>query len=133
MRNDQGISIILTDSDEEVKYLITQLGVEEAFPLSMLSKVCTEHPEAVYYEVLDTEQQLKTLSQNFLVKRGIISVNGKRSYLGFNVDWMSKTLVTRDLEKAMESTIKKPVALGPFFTEEDRDDPFESLGYSRGR
>lgn len=141
MRNDQGISIILTDSDDEVKHLIKQLGVEEAFPLAMLSKVCSTHPDAVYYEILETEEQLKCLAQCFSVRRGILSVKGKRSYLGFNVDWMAKTLVTRDLERAIEASvpqltqvpIARPAPVLVVCNDEDRDDPYESLGYSRRR
>jgi len=140
MRNDQGISIILSDSDDEVKHLIKQLGVTDAFPLTMLSKVCVTHPDAVYYEILESEEQLLRLSENFKIRRGILSVNGKRQYLGFNVDWMAKTLVTRDLEKAIEASIPslmttpslmRPTPVLVVSNDEDREDPYEALGYSR--
>lgn len=141
MRNDQGISIILTDSDDEAKHLIKQLGVGEAFPLTMLPKLCSTHPDAVYYEILDTEAELKCLAQHFVIRRGVISVNGKRSFLGFNADWMGKVLVTRDLERAIEASLPKalpvstarPTPVLVVCNDDDRDDPYESLGYSRSR
>jgi len=133
MRNENGINIILADTDAERLRVMHILNVTEAYPLSALPDVVGTGPEAVFYVVGDAPGQLERIVQCLSIRRGVLSIKGKRSFLGFNVDWMSRLLVERDLDNAIKATQPTPqprtmtVIEGAF----ERDDPYESLGYCR--
>ena len=135
MRNEQGLNIVLADNDNEVKRVLDILQVTEAFPLSQLPELCLRQPEAVYYEVIAEEARIHQLLQYLHVRRGVISIKGKRSFEGFNVDWMGKILAASDLDRAIKDTqpeppkLPKPVLV--VSNDEDREDPYLDLGYRR--
>ena len=135
MRNVQGINIVLADNDDEVKRVLDILQVTEAFPLSQLPELCLRYPEAVYYEVMAEEARIHQLLQYLHVRRGVISIKGKRSFEGFNVDWMGKILAASDLDRAIKAAqpeppkLPKPVLV--VSNDEDREDPYQTLGYRR--
>jgi len=135
MRNEQGLNIVLADNDDEVKRVLDILQVTEAFPLSQLPELCLRHPEATYYEVIAEEARIHQLLQYFHVRRGVISIKGKRTFAGFNVDWMGKILAASDLDRAIKAAqpeppkIPKPVLV--VSNDEDREDPYLALGYRR--
>lgn len=135
MRNEQGLNIVLADNYDEVKRVLDILQVTEAFPLSQLSELCLRHPETTYYEVIAEEARIHQLLQYLHVRRGVISIKGKRSFEGFNVDWMGKILAASDLDRATKATqpeppkIPKPVLV--VSNDEDREDPYQALGYRR--
>lgn len=135
MRNEQGLNIVLADNDDEVKRVLDILQVTEAFPLSQLPELCLRYPEAVYYEVMAEEARIHQLLQYLHVRRGVISIKGKRSFVGFNVDWMGKVMAASDLDRAIKATqpeppkLPKPVLV--VSNDEDREDPYLALGYRR--
>ena len=135
MRNEQGLNIVLADNDDEVKRVLDILQVTEAFPLSQLPELCLRYPEAVYYEVMAEEARIHQLLQCLRVRRGVISIKGKRSFVGFNVDWMGKILATSNLDRATKDAqpeppkLPKPVMV--VSNDEDREDPYLTLGYRR--
>ena len=135
MRNEQGLNIVLADNDDEVKRVLDILQVTEAFPLSQLPELCLRYPEAVYYEVMAEEARIHQLLQYLHVRRGVVSIKGKRSFVGFNVDWMGKVMAASDLDRAIKATqpeppkLPKPVLM--VSNDEGREDPYLALGYRR--
>jgi hypothetical protein len=139
MRNDNGVSIVLADSESEVNRLLATLGVSVAHPLSSLQDVCLTEPDAVFTAVLDSQTKMERLTQFLTVRRGVMSFQGKRKFIGFNVDWMTRVLVTDDLDRAITvaaqppvepvRTMPKPVLV--VVNDEERDDPYAELGYGR--
>lgn len=129
MRNEDGISIILADSYDEVKRLLGVVNAQEAFPLSRLSELCYTHPEAVYYDSRKDVNHLETIAKQFKIRRGVISVDGKAEFLGFNVDWMTKVLADKKVADIEPAPIRRPVL--ELACMEEKDDPYEDLGYSR--
>lgn len=143
MRNEVGISIILTDNDAETKRLLEVVQAEEAFPLGMLPQLCLSNPDAVYYETLTNPDQLRYLAKCFSIRRGVLSIAGKREFLGFNVKWMAEVMMIRDLDEAIKAGVPNrdcvnqstdPKTPTPVFTapeDDEREDPYEALGYRR--
>lgn len=148
MRNEEGISIILTDSDVETKQLLEIVHAKEAFPLGMLPQLCLSHPDAVYYETLVDPEQLKRLVKCLSIRRGVLSIKGKREFLGFNANWMREVMAARHLEEVSKATDPErdyvnlwtkpeankhptPTLVYSAPEEEEREDPYLSLGYRR--
>jgi len=136
MRNENGISIILADNEAEVDRLVRILGLTDVYPLSALAEMTVISTDTVFFAVQSDTAHLERLPNLLSVRRGVISIEGKRRHLGFNVDWMSRLLAEKDLDKAIEAAavipVPKPapkmtVIEGTF----ERDDPYESLGYRR--
>lgn len=128
MINPTGINLILTDSLDSVKALCDALSVQTAHPLTELLDRCMQEPDAVYYIVGDSLEQLTTLSKNFNIRKGVIFFEGRKHFLGYNREWMTKVLVMRDLDNAISATSPVKITVP---APEDRDDPFEALGYVR--
>lgn len=135
MRNDNGVSIVLADSEVELQRLLKHLGVAVSYPLERLVEVSLSNPEAVFHVILATQGEMDRLVQYLNVRRGITSVAGKRNFIGFNVDWMTRMLAERDLDRAIEVAtapvrpMPKPVLVR--MDDEERDDPYAELGYAR--
>lgn len=136
MRNENGISIILADNEAEIDRLVRILGLTDVYPLSALAEMTVISTDTVFFAVQSDTAHLERLPNLLSVRRGVISVEGKRRHLGFNVDWMSRLLAEKDLDKAIEAVADIPVPKpapkmtvieGTF----ERDDPYESLGYRR--
>lgn len=114
-----GINIILADSIDEVNSIAHAIGNPSIFKFKSFEQMCLIDPDAVYYALLSTSEQMYEFIKFFNVRRGVVSSNGRRDMLGYNVDWMKKL-------------IKAPVAKIPpkgFQIPEDREDPYQSLGY----
>jgi hypothetical protein len=135
MRNDNGVSIVLADSEVELQRLLKHLGVAVSYPLERLVEVSLSDPEAVFHIILTTQGEMDRLVQYLNVRRGVTSVAGKRNFIGFNVDWMTRMLAERDLDQAIEVAtapvrpMPKPVLVR--MDDEERDDPYAELGYVR--
>ncbi len=114
-----GINIILADSMEEVNLIAKIVGSPNVFQFKSFEQMCLIDPDAVYYAVLPTHDQMYDFIKYFNVRRGVVSSNGRRDMLGFNVDWMKKLI------KAPKAEIPRQ----GFQMPEERDDPYTSLGY----
>lgn len=119
---EHGISLIIADSMEEINSIRLALGVGEVSALKSFEQMIFIDPNAVFYAVFRSKREMEQLAQYFTVKRGVISYNGHRELIGFNVDWVKK-LLTAPKERVLDSV---PVGIP---MEEERESPFESLGY----
>ena len=137
MRDRHGISIIMADSGDEVDSIIHLLGITEAFPLRSLEQMFQLDPDAVYFVVMRTKEEMTKFAEDFTVKRGVMSVGGHRSSLGFNVDWMSKILLKPRTQPSPSVAAVVEKALPKAFTaieippHIEKDDPYADLGYRR--
>ena len=130
MYNRSGISIILADSHEEIESLLKVVEVEQAFPLKDIQQTFMIDQDAVYYAVLPNQEQMDRLLQYFSVKRGVTSVAGKRSCVGYSVDWI-KLCLRRTTNPSRIPTVTVPPNVDNVLFEE-KEDPFADLGY-KGR
>lgn len=135
MVNKTGINIILADSHDAIESLKKVLGVEQVYLLSDLPDP-TVSLDAVFTMTDPDEGRLRHMAKMFNVQRGVLSINGKHEFLGFNVDWMSRLIVVRDLDNAVEPVTPTPEVLLRGIAQVitgcyEKDDPFESLGYRR--
>ena len=122
---EHGISIIIADSMEEVHEIRKILGVSEVFALRSIEQVIFVDKDTVFYSVLRTRREMDALVEYLNIKRGVISSNGRRENIGFNVDWVKRMLAPKkEPAKKMPLGISIPM-------DEDREDPFMSLGYVR--
>lgn len=134
MLNETGINILLVDSQDELRRLIKILAVERAYPLADIEDIAIDSLDEVFYLVYPDPTRLRRMTQLLSIKRGIISIGGKREFIGFNVDWMRRILAENDLDKALEAVKPVPV-IHPtprgIVVDHEPDDPFLELGYSR--
>ncbi len=123
-----GINLILADSHDTVKSICQTLGLDTVYPLSALPTRCMVEPDAVYFALGTTREELLQLSSFFNIRRGVICIAGKDEYLGSNVDWMTKLLVRKN-ERAAVASIR---TFTPQPVEDDeKESPYEALGYAR--
>jgi len=126
MRN-VGINLILADSMSAVDAIAVELDIEEVYPVEELIQTYRTSPHATYFALGDSVPELEQLATYFTVRRGVIRVDGKDKFLGSNVDWMTKLLVKTSKTAAAE----KVQTIRSFTVPEEKDDPFEELGYAR--
>ncbi|MNZ54931.1 hypothetical protein D3C78_728440 [compost metagenome] len=136
MRDRNGISIILADSNEAVDCILKDLSVEEAFPFRSLEQVFNLDPEAVYFAIFRTKAEMEKFASFLSVKRGVMCVDGKREIMGFNVDWMQKIILKPrnpiSVPRAVNDPMVKAMPAGfSIHLQGEKDDPYADLGYRR--
>ncbi|MNP89149.1 hypothetical protein D3C85_15520 [compost metagenome] len=118
--NNHGISLIIADSADEIKDIARMLGTGQPSMLKSFESLFFVDPDTVFYCVLRTRAEMDRLVKCFNVRRGVVSHNGHRELVGFNVDWAKRLLVT-------SKPVSQPMTFDVF--SEDRESPFEAIGY----
>lgn len=119
-----GISVIMACTVEELDELDRVLGVESVW-LTHITQHPVRDPDTAYRVLLSDRSAMESIVGLLNVKRGILFVEGKAEFIGFNRDWMTKALRWQGKRK------EKPKPVPIQATEWEKDDPWESLGYSR--
>jgi hypothetical protein len=132
MRNENGISIILADSQLEVDKIMDVLGLTDVYEFRSVTQNFLTDPEAVFYVILKTKDEMIRFTEILSVRRGVISANGKRESIGFNVDWMKKIMAKSKADTARILKAALPVGFSNTFEGlAEKDDPHADLGYRR--
>jgi hypothetical protein len=136
MRNENGISIIIADSEDEALTIAAGLGITETHLIEALPHLLMPDLEnEVFIAVLNGPvENMKSYANRFNVRRGVLSVKGKREFIGFNVDWMKKLMSrpkpSHDEVRVLKSSM--PVGFSNVFEGlAEKDDPHADLGYRR--
>lgn len=132
--SETGISIIISDSIDEVKAIATSLGAPDIFRLTTLEQMALIDPEAVFFTIMRTRREAEAFLKFFNVKRGVMSFQGgKREFVGFNIDWMRKLMNNVKPVATMQAPGVFQSTLSHLFSGEvgEKDDPYIDLGYTR--
>lgn len=122
------LSIIMADTESEVERLISLLELEAVHSIKDLATAILEEPDPVFWVVIPNEQSMQQLVSVLKVRRGIMSIQGKINYVGFNKDWMVKTLTAN---KPVKPSVPSRSVTISTQMEWVKDDPYTDLGYTR--
>ena len=118
--NDTGIRIIVADSADEIELIAEKLGIGKPAMLKSMESLIFIDPDTVFYSIMRTKPEMEKLLAHFNVRNGVISCNGVRQLVGFNLDWTKRIL-----------SMNRPSPPPPvtFMESEEREDPYAALGY----
>ena len=132
----EGISLIIVDDEQEVARVLQLLGVDEAVPLGDMVKVLDRLYDVVFYEVFEGSMaNAEKYLHAYNVRRAIVVHEGKAKAFGRDLNWIKQSLQCK--ARLVEEGILPPPNLNfvrqppVWHQQEERDDPYTELGYSR--